>query len=476
MDGGTIVQQQSAGAPVGTVISVENLFYNTPARLKFLKKDSTEKRHIASIITRYAMAYPDVRFSLEQDNREVFRTSGSGQLADVVVKAVGLGNFRNMVEVDLEDSAHEKPRSIGVTGYTSTPDFNRADRSHITLFVNGRHIQDSKLTYAVIQAYHTLLMTGRYPVAILMIDIASEEVDVNVHPTKAEVRFRNANAVFSALQRAVRQAVVVFSSTPDVRRGHFGGFATTHTVSVWGKEASEPAQLDMDLPLEDAGRYPGQRDIPDTEDPVDPTAIPEGLGSPQRPRTLPMLRVVGQVGAMYIVAEGPAGMYLIDQHAAHERILYEQFMDTYEKLDVIAQHTLAAQTIDVPPAEARLVEDNLDVLKSVGFELESFGPNAFIVRAVPGVLADADPLEVVSGIIEDLAQDKAPGREAMEEKIISRVCRQAAVKAGQVLSHEEMQSIIRQLERCRSPHTCPHGRPTMLHMSGEQLAREFGRA
>lgn len=477
VEGSVIVQQQPAGTPEGTVISVENLFYNTPARLKFLKKESTEKRRILSIVTRYAMAYPDVRFLLEQDGREVFRSSGSGQLADVVVKALGLDNFRNMVEVELTDTEHGKLDPVNVVGYASTPDFSRADRSHITLFVNGRHVQDSKLTYAVVQAYHTLLMKGRYPIAILMIDIAPGEVDVNVHPAKAEVRFRDANAVFSAVQRAVRQAVVGFSRTPDVRSGRFGGFATTQPATTWGSHGlREPAQLDMELPLEDAGRYPGQRETGEARDSVDPSEIPEGLGAPQKPRTLPMLRVVGQVGAMYIVAEGPAGMYLIDQHAAHERILYEQFMDTFDNQNVIAQHTLAAQTVEFPSSEARLVEDNLGILQSVGFDLESFGPNAFVVRAVPGMLADADPLEVVSAIVDDLAQEKSPGREAIEGKIILRVCRQAAVKAGQVLSHDEMQGLIRQLERCRSPHTCPHGRPTMLHISGDQLAREFGRA
>jgi DNA mismatch repair protein MutL len=475
VDGGKIVQRQPVGAPAGTVISVENLFYNTPARLKFLKKENTEKRHITAIVTRYAMAYPHVRFTLEQDRRELFRSSGSGELADVMVRALGLDSFRRMVEISADDLARDGRPAVRVYGYASMPDFNRADRTHITLFVNGRWVQDSSLTYAVVQAYHTLLMSGRYPVAVLMIEVDPAEVDVNVHPTKAEVRFRDANAIFAAVQRAVREAVVRLAGTPSVRSGRAGMLATsTQQEPVWGRPPTGTTQLDMELPLEDFGQYPNQRSVR-AEEEADLTAIPEGPEGPARPRTLPMLRVVGQVGAMYIVAEGPAGLYLVDQHAAHERILYEQYMDSHSRRELIIQHTLAAQTMDLAPTEARLIEEKLDILNGLGFALEPFGPNTFSIRAVPALLADSDPAEVIRRILDDLELDKVPGREAMEEKIIRQVCRYGAVKAGQVLSYEEMQKIIRQLERCQSPHTCPHGRPTMLHMSGEQLAREFGR-
>ncbi|GAB4510225.1 MAG: DNA mismatch repair endonuclease MutL [Anaerolineae bacterium] len=484
LEGGQVLNQQAIGAPVGTIVTVENLFYNTPARLKFLKKENTEKRQVAAIITRYAMAYPDIRFVLEQDGREVFRSSGSGQLADVVVNAMGLDNFKQMVDVSSEDEARDGRPNVVVYGYTSMPDYNRSDRSQITLFVNGRWIQDSSLAYAVVQAYHTLLMNGRYPVSVLLVDIAPEEVDVNVHPTKAEVRFRDPNAVFAAVQRAVRQAVIANSETPYLRHGRYGGFATGGAMGnapapepIWGNRnpsrrpprPSESEQLEMDL--DDPGEYRSRR----ATRPIDPTEIPEGPGVPLKPRTLPVLRVVGQVGAMYIVAEGPNGMYLIDQHAAHERVLYEQMMEAFERQELVVQHTLA-QTIDLAAEEAQLVEGHLHTLERVGIMLEPFGPSTFMIRAVPGLLADSDPVQVILSIVDDLMTDKQPGRGAIEERIIRRVCRYGAVKAGQVLSQDEMRSIIHQLERCHSPHTCPHGRPTMLHMSGDQLAREFGRA
>jgi DNA mismatch repair protein MutL len=471
-EGEQTVRHEPVGAPVGTVMTVENLFYNTPARLKFLKKENTEKRQIALFVTRYAMAYPHVKFVLVQDGREVFRSSGSGQLADVLVASIGLDSFKNMVEVSGREGDQDH-QAINTEGYTSVPSLHRADRNHITLFVNGRWIQDTRLSYAVTQAYHTFLMTGRYPVAVLMIQMPTEDVDVNVHPTKAEVRFRDTDKVFSAIQRAVRRAVVDLAQTPAMRGGRFGGLSSRFDhLPGWAANTRE-SQINLDLNIDSPGQH--RRQSLFSESSADPAEIPDGLGTPRKPRTLPILRVVGQVGATYIVAEGPSGLYLVDQHAAHERILYEQFMEEHARHEPVAQYALTAQTINLPPADARLVDDNLSLLREVGFELEPFGPNTFVIRSVPALLADEPPIEVLGGIIADLESGSEPGHASIEEKIVTRVCKQAAVKAGQILSIDEMQGIIRQLERCTSPHTCPHGRPTMLHMTSEQLAREFGR-
>ena len=468
LEGGQITEHKSIGAPVGTVITVENLFFNTPARMKFMKKDGTEKRHIALIVSRYAMAYPHVRFVLEQDGREVFRSNGSGYLGDVLVAALGLDTFRDMVEIQTNQAPSE---AIQVYGYTSVPSLHRADRTHITLFVNGRWIQDTRLAYAVTQAYHTFLMTGRYPVSILMLALPPEDVDVNVHPTKAEVRFRDSDSIFAGVQRAVRRAIIDLAQTPAMR----GGYYTDHgKLGDWdaGQSAS---QMDLNLELDGAGQFARHRTSAGAEERDDPTAIPVGTGTPAKPRTLPILRVVGQIGATYIIAEGPAGMYLIDQHAAHERILYEQFMEEHARQGTATQYALAAQSLHLPPVEARLIEDNLEALEHVGFHLEPFGPNTFVIRAVPAMLASESPADVLTGILEDLEAGEKPGQSSIEDRIITRVCKQAAVKAGQILSLDEMQGLIRQLERCQSPLTCPHGRPTMIHMTTDQLARQFGR-
>ena len=475
VEGGEILSHRQVGAPVGTVVTVEDLFYNTPARLKFLKSVTTERRRITALVTNYAMAYPTVRFMLHHNGREVFRSYGTGQLADVLLTALGAEVFRDMLEVTPLAPTRPDLPPIEVSGYTSAPNQNRANRAHITLFVNGRVIQDSSLAFAVTQAYHTLLPKGRYPISVLMIRIPPEEVDVNVHPTKAEVRFRSPDAVFAAVQRAVRRAVVDQAPAPSVQ---LGGTAQNH-MPQWQEHgplySTGPRQADLSLNLESPGRLP--RQAPSSgSDVEDMAAASQTLpGQPTRPRTLPMLRVLGQVGASYIVAEGPVGLYLIDQHAAHERILFEEFMAARSTSQPSAQRTLDAVTVELPVQAAALVEEHLDALAAVGLVLEPFGGQTFRIRAVPAVLADRDPAEAVQAIIEDLETGAKPGQAALEEQIILHICKAAAVKAGQVLSMAEMQALVRQLERCASPHTCPHGRPTLIHISAEQLAKEFGR-
>jgi DNA mismatch repair protein MutL len=471
-EGGVQKARQSVASPAGTSIVVENLFFNTPARLKFLKGETTEKRQIAAVITRYAMAYPAVRFILEQDGREVFRTHGTGQLGDVLTHALGLEHGKQMLEVNGDGSSPQSGGKIQVRGYTSAPSFNRADRSRITLFINGRWIQDSSLTYAVIQAYHTLLMNGRFPVAVLMIELPPKDVDVNVHPTKAEVRFCDGDSVFAAVQKAVRRSIIEQASVQGMALGR-GSAVGGESKPAWSHSPYEDAQLDLNLDLESPGQH--ARKQYNAGEAVDPTAIPEGIGAPARPRTLPMLRVIGQVAASYIVAEGPAGLYLVDQHAAHERILYEQFMEAFEREGVIAQQTLAAQTLQLGTEEGHLLDENLDGLKVFGFDVEPFGANTYVIRAVPAILSDKEPVSVIQGILEDLSKGSKPGQERIEDKIVKRVCKNAAVKAGQILSLEQMQGLIRQLERAHSPLTCPHGRPTLIHLSSERLEREFGR-
>ncbi|MCA9978736.1 MAG: hypothetical protein KC413_23415, partial [Anaerolineales bacterium] len=187
------------------------------------------------------------------------------------------------------------------------------------------------------------------------------------------------------------------------------------------------------------------------------------------------MRVVGQVGAAYIITEGPEGMYLIDQHAAHERILYEQFMAAWARDEVVSQGLMAGTAVHLSPPQATLLEEYLDTLAHIGFQIEPFGPNAFMVRRIPAILAKLDPAQALIAVVEDLERGDAPLQGKIEDKIVLRVCKSAAVKAGQTLSLPEMEAMVRQLEACRSPHTCPHGRPTLIHLSVAQLARQFGR-
>lgn len=469
LEGGEIVSREVVGAPTGTLITVENLFYNVPARLKFLKKDSTERKHVSMLVSRYAIAYPDVRFSLMQGGQEVLRTTGSGDLRDILGEVYGTEIAVRMLEIEAvggEEWREDLP-PIRVTGFVAPPELNRANRSQITLFVNGRWIQDSSLTYAVVQAYHTMLMTGRYPIALIMISLPPEEVDVNVHPTKAQVRFRHPDAVFSAVQRAVRRTLVDQAPARTVQEGVFWG------SPEWAARRERLAQVTsrrmqqagLGLEIDSPGRRASQQQSGKEESP----------SAPSRRRALPVLRVIGQVGATYIVAEGPEGLYLIDQHAAHERILYEQFMAERAGEAIHSQELLEAVTVELMPEQMALVEGSLDELLAVGFGVEMFGRNTIRLRAVPALVAHGDPVEAFLAALSEIECGEMPTEATAEEKLIARVCKQAAIKAGQILSYAEMEALVRQLEDCQSPRTCPHGRPTMLHISAEQLAREFGR-
>lgn len=510
VEGGKILNRQQVGAPVGTVIEIADLFFNVPARRKFLKSDATERRHITTIVTDYAMAYPTVRFQVTMEGREVLQTNGNGSFADVVMTAMGIETFREMVEVTPLPPARPDLPPIEVAGFVTAPSLHRANRSEIRLFINGRAIQDQRLTYAVVQAYHTMLPTGRYPLAVLLITVPPEDVDVNVHPTKAEVRFRSPDEVFSAVQRAVRRAIINQSPPApaydlgrvEIANSPVGDSRQAEAITI-ERRISQPraGQIAFDLDTPTPGRYrqhitPSPSE-PDEEaedrfypheavpipphlrqtDPLsnDPTVLPERLGTPRRPRTLPVLRVIGQVGATYIVAEGPAGMYLIDQHAAHERILYEDFLAQIQSQQVTVQHVLETLTVELSPVQAHLIEEHRPLLNAVGFEFEPFGNTLYRITAVPSLLTDRDPATVLHQLLQDIENDHQPGTPNKEEKVLRRVCKSAAIKAGQIMTHYEMQALINQLERCETPLTCPHGRPTMIHLSNDQLASQFGR-
>lgn len=451
MSGGEILQQRTIGAPAGTVVTIENLFFNTPARLKFLKKDVTEKRIIQQVVTRYAMAYPNISFTLRQDGREQFRSSGRGDLADVAAQVFGLEPFKRMVEVISQDHHRHGTVQINVRGFTSQPSLTRSDRTRIILFVNGRAIRDNSLTHAVTQAYDGLLKAGAYPLAILLVIIPADFVDVNVHPTKAEVRFLDSHQVFTALQRAVRQALV--TAEPDAE-----------TVDLWSSSGFSNDYVDYvrNTPV---GHAFGHNELYDD---ADLSSIPDGVAAPERPRTLPVLRVVGQIGAAYIIAEGPAGMYLVDQNSAHERVLWQQIREDLATDRLATVQSDESKTIVLDTDDVALLGASAETLAALGFVIEEFGPNAFVIRAVPKHVAALRPNDVLPQILAQLRR----GDKSLPEGITALAV-VAAVKSGQILQMDEMQSLIAQLERCPSPFTSPTGRTILIHLTREQLASEF---
>ncbi|MDI6768997.1 MAG: DNA mismatch repair endonuclease MutL [Anaerolineales bacterium] len=475
VEAGVAGRLESVGAPIGTLVRVEDLFYNVPARLKFLKQDVTERRAIDALLTRYALAYPHVRFKLVEGSTLALHTSGDGDRRAILAALYGVEVAKQMLEVTAEEEGpstgfrQAQPASSGqglrLTGFISPTALTRSNRKEITFFVNGRWIQDVPLTTALLRAYHTMLMVGRYPLAAIFLEIQPEEVDVNVHPAKAEVRFRSPDRIFSFVQRAVRRALLAYSPVPPA------------TPSLWGAQAG---QVDPAWRLaHDAYRGPWTEDRGNLPEEGQPPTVNGQLSTviAQAPTLgqVPLLRLVGQIGATYLVAEGPDGLYLIDQHAAHERVLFDKLMAQHGTKNTPSQTLLQPVVVAFPPQSAHLLISQLPVLEHFGFGVEPFGPNTFQVRAMPALFAGSDPAAALRALVEDFEEDETPLQHEVEARIAGRVCKRLAVKAGQVLSPEEQRAMLNDLEACASPRTCPHGRPTMIHLSVDMLERQFGR-
>jgi DNA mismatch repair protein MutL len=371
-----------------------------------------------------------------------------------------------MIDIHSPSVDPAKMTDIAVEGYVGVPSLHRSGTDQITFFVNGRWVQDRMLIHALRQAYHTLLPVGRSPVAVLKVELDPALVDVNVHPAKSEVKFRETDAVFRAVQRAVRRALLDQAPIPQV-----GSWTTPAQDGQWqrrqalvetGLQSSRSAaQLAMDV----------QR-----------TAPMEGVEGASRlafapPRQLPPLRVLGQVAQMYIIAEGPEGLYLLDQHAAHERVLYEQMSAQRVSAQVASQTLLEPLTLDLPPDLATVLDVHRGLLAELGFEVEPFGGQTFLLRTVPAVLigGGTDVRQVMVDVLQETLAGRRPMEREKQDHLIASVCKQAAIKAGQILSPEEMRELVSQLEATAMPRTCPHGRPTMIHLSRAQLEHEFGR-
>ena len=464
VEGGISGKVEKVGAPVGTVVRVENLFYNVPARLKFLKTDTTERRAIDSLVTRYALAYPNIRFKVTDGKQVTLQTSGDGDRRAIMAALYGVDVAKQMLEVMASED------EMSLTGFISPVSLTRSNRKEITFFINGRWVQEISLNSALLQAYHTLLMVGRYPLTALFLDMAPEDVDVNVHPTKAEVRFRTQDKVFSFVQRSVRKALLAYTPVPAVSPQLWGSRTQTDELPSRQVGIDWSVAHDSELTIDDG---PSTMENPSQQVESDrPSSAVNGQSSFAG---VPLLRLIGQIGATYLVAEGPDGLYLIDQHAAHERVLFEKLMAQHENKSIPSQALLAPEIVTLPPQSAKVLTDQLPFLNHFGFEVEEFGTNTFQVRAMPILFAGGSPAMALKALVEDFEEDESPLQAEVEARLAARVCKRLAVKAGQVLTSEEQKSLLIDLENCQSPRTCPHGRPTMIHLSVDALERQFGR-
>lgn len=459
VDGGIAGKVEKVGAPMGTLVRVENLFYNVPARLKFLKTDTTERRAIDSLVTRYALAYPNVRFKVTDGKQVTLQTAGDGDRRAILAALYGVDVAKQMLEVMASEE------NLTLSGFISPVSLTRSNRREITFFINGRWVQEISLNSALLQAYHTLLMVGRYPLTALFLEMAPEDVDVNVHPTKAEVRFRSQDKVFSFVQRSVRKALLAYTPVPSV------------SPQLWGARSRDEvperqAGIDWTMAQDESLTMDGEPQSVETPEGQSPSTVG---GQRSFETGVPLLRLIGQIGSTYLVAEGPDGLYLIDQHAAHERVLFEKLMAQHENRSIPSQALLAPEVVTLPPQSAKMIGEQLPFLNKFGFEVEEFGANTFQVRAMPILFSGGDPASALRALVEDFEEDESPLQAEVEARLAARVCKRLAVKAGQVLTSDEQRSLLNDLEACQSPRTCPHGRPTMIHLSVDTLERQFGR-
>ncbi|UCC59841.1 MAG: DNA mismatch repair endonuclease MutL [Dehalococcoidia bacterium] len=444
---GAIMQKAKRGCPTGTTITVRSLFRSFPARLKFLKSTATENGHIGQLVTQYSLAYPEVRFILVVDGRTTFRSPGSGSLREVLGVVYGADTAKSMLPIDHGDEREDSLRPM-VTGFVSPPSLTRATRGYMSFFVNRRWVQSRMLTYALEEGYHGLLMTGRHPIAVINIGMPPQEMDVNVHPAKSEVKFRHEREVFGAVQKAARNTLLAQAPMPTL--------GTLQRPPTAPALATEPLFIPEPGAEEAVVRQPPT--MPETTEPV--------------ARSLPILRVVGQIANTYIITEGPDGIYMIDQHAAHERVLFERIRDQRQRKSVEIQGMLQPVPVELTVRQQELLELQAEALADYGFDIEHFGERTYLVRSVPAVLQGRNVPQSLTELLDFLGEGAQS--EWGEGIAVSLACH-SAVLAGQVLSQEEMIDLVRQLENTSQPKTCPHGRPTMIHLSAAQLEKGFGR-
>jgi DNA mismatch repair protein MutL len=452
---GEIAEEGSGATAPGTTFTVRRLFASQPARLKFLRAPGSEATQATAVITHYAMAYPEVRFDLVVDGRTTLQTPGGGSLIEAVAAVYGTDVAAAAIEIDAPPANEGE---AGVRGIVVEPRLHRSSRNYIGLYVNRRWVKNRALTFAVEEAYQGMLPVGRRPIAVLDLRIPPDEVDVNVHPTKAEVRLRREREVFGLLQRAVRRALSEHGSVPSATASLWGGasFSTPRPPLTL-----QPQPVQAPLPRAPLAERLGASPAPDAPAPA--SMIDR----------LPMLRPVGQIGNLYVIAEGPEGMYLVDQHAAHERVLYERFLAATRASTPDVQALLDPLTIEMSAPHRALLGEHAAAFERLGFDIEHFGGDAYVVRAVPSEIAGGDVGRQIVELLDRMGRDDAPD-EAGHRVAASLACH-AAVRAGMSMSEAEQRELLRQLEGAESPRTCPHGRPTMVHLTADAIAREFQR-
>jgi DNA mismatch repair protein MutL len=475
VNGGKIDIVRDGGEAPGTQVEVRSLFYNLPARRKFLRSENTESRNIEHQIHLQAIGHPQIGFTLVRDDRLVLQLPTTATLSDRIRDLYGPSLLERLLEISGNASS-----KIQTSGFIGQAGLSRQTRAQQLFFVNGRAIESGLITAAVREGYHTALMKGQYPVTFLFLTLDSGAVDVNVHPAKREVRFRDPTAVRNAIVLSVRQTL---------ERGRIEWqekFRAPASSSLTEIKIPAPAmaqpQLEAAVGHENiGGRYrpaefaPPPHFIPDNR--RESAAAGVDPNTTRRTATVPQqFQIIGVLNKLYVLMENADGLVLVDQHAAHERILFEELRRRMEEQGVPAQRLLLPQTIDLPPRDADWIDRNMSILQKMGIGIESFGPNTFKIDSLPSFLNVSDPTQFMRKVIDDLksASNSSSAMRLGEEMIAKTVCRHA-VKANDPLRYLEVEKLIQDLLECDLPYCCPHGRPTMIQISLAELEKKFGR-
>ncbi len=472
VNGGKIDSVRDAGEAPGTQVEVRSLFYNLPARRKFLRSEPTENGHIESMIHQLAIGNPRVGFAFIRDERTVFQLPAAARLDDRIRDLGGPALLEELIAIDGSADGDGRP---AIRGFIGKPGVSRGSRADQRVFVNGRAIENSTVHHALREGYHTALMKGRHPVTFLFLEMPPSTVDVNVHPAKREVRFHRPSDVHEAVVSAVRH------SLESARTAWTRGFHQPDLAAPATKVESEPEGVTL-FGTGTQARQAGALVPLVTHAALAPASFspPASLSVPAadsgaQPRPGPF-RILGVLHRLYILMEGEGGLVLVDQHAAHERILFEELRRRLESGDVLSQKLLLPITIEVGPRDAEWLRRNLADLQRLGLGLESFGPGTFKLESLPPFLPADRPQQLLREVIEELqaAGSDTPRMRLGEEMIAKTVCRHA-VKANDRLRAPEIEKLITDLLACELPYCCPHGRPTMIQIGHGELEKKFGR-
>lgn len=499
VEAGEVVSSDEAGCPDGTTMIVRNLFFNTPARMKFLKSDSAETSYVTDVINKLALSHPEIAFQYINGGKTMLSSTGDGNLLNAIYSVFGKEYTNNMTEVSYSDEG------FSVYGYVGTGAIARKDRRHQFFFVNSRNIMSKIMSSAVSEAFKTSVMTGHYPVCVLKADTHPKNVDVNVHPAKIEVRFSDEKKVYSSIYWAVKNSLSQEKYVPDVEFKAQSFDNNVKNAPVYEKAeqinllkesyVDSPPKASIQKPAfisdneENTERFPH---IPKKaanevrlKEPQKFESISYTVSdNPDRPSafkvSMPQAEVdfkyVGQVFGTYFIIQKDNEMYIIDQHAAHERICFEELLEDFYNNEVESQMMLLPVTLTLTSAEMTLVEENADFFLQIGFEIEIFGKNSVIVRATPGTMEEHEIKDTVSDIISLVSENRHNMVRGVYEKALHMIACKKALKGNTVLSDTELKALgSKVLSLGDGINTCPHGRPITVKMTRYSLERQFKR-